>query len=305
MSRTEFEHYLREKAPVLYLELDPDGNIRRLNRFAEALLGVDALGEPLPDKLFDANRAFRLDEAIAGGADEARLLNFQTRNGVQTFQCHFYSLPDGVIVFGHMDIGEIEALSRELVAANQELNNLMRELNAKNRELSSANARILELTRTDPLTGLANRRYFDERIRQAVSLAQRQAQPLTVVMTDIDHFKSVNDRFGHDVGDRVLKGYARLMTEMTRTEDLVARWGGEEFILMLPVTGGRQAREVTERIRVALPQKDLAGNGHRVTASFGISQLLPGESIAELIKRADTALYQAKHGGRNRTMVSA
>lgn len=290
---------------MLYLELDPDGNIRRLNRFAEALLGVDALGEPLPDKLFDANRAFRLDEAIAGGADEARLLNFQTRNGVQTFQCHFYSLPDGVIVFGHMDIGEIEALSRELVAANQELNNLMRELNAKNRELSSANARILELTRTDPLTGLANRRYFDERIRQAVSLAQRQAQPLTVVMTDIDHFKSVNDRFGHDVGDRVLKGYARLMTEMTRTEDLVARLGGEEFILMLPVTGGRQAREVTERIRVALPQRDLAGNGHRVTASFGISQLLLGESIAELIKRADTALYQAKHGGRNRTMVSA
>jgi diguanylate cyclase (GGDEF)-like protein len=305
MSRTEFEHYLREKAPVLYLELDPDGNIRRLNRFAEALLGADALGEPLPDKLFDAYRAFRLDEAIAGGADEARLLNFQTRNGVQTFQCHFYSLPDGEIVFGHMDIGEIEALSRELVAANQELNNLMRELNAKNRELSSANARILELTRTDPLTGLANRRYFDERIRQAVSLAQRQAQPLTVVMTDIDHFKSVNDRFGHDVGDRVLKGYARLMTEMTRTEDLVARWGGEEFILLLPVTGGRQAREVTERIRIVLPQKDLAGNGHRVTASFGISQLLPGESIAELVKRADTALYQAKHGGRNRTMVSA
>ena len=304
MSLTEIERYLREKAPVLFLELGPGGNIRRLNRFAAALLGEEAIGKPFTDSVLDAYHAFRLDEAIAGG-DDARLLNFPTRTGAQTFQCHFYPSPDGVLVFGHMDIGEIEALSRELVSANQELNNLMRELNAKNRELSSANARILELTRTDPLTGLANRRYFDERIRQAVSLAQRQAQPLTVVMTDIDHFKSVNDRFGHDVGDRVLKGYARLMTEMTRTEDLVARLGGEEFILMLPVTGGRQAREVTERIRVALPQRDLAGNGHRVTASFGISQLLPGESIAELIKRADTALYQAKHGGRNRTMVSA
>jgi diguanylate cyclase (GGDEF)-like protein len=303
MSLSQIEHYLQEKAPVLYLAVDPRGEICRMNRFAAALFGANAIGKPFRDSVLDTHHAFRFDEAIDGG-DDARLLNFRTGTGAQTFQCHFYATPEGVLVFGHMDVGEIEALSRELVSANQELNNLMRELNAKNRELSSANAKIIELSRTDPLTGLANRRYFDERIQQALSLAHRQAQPLTVVMTDIDHFKSVNDRFGHDVGDRVLKGYARLMTEMTRAEDLVARWGGEEFILLLPMTGVRQAREVTERIRIALPQKDLAGNGHRVTASFGISQLLPGESIAELIKRADTALYQAKHGGRNRTVVS-
>ena len=180
----------------------------------------------------------------------------------------------------------------------------MRELNAKNRALRQANERIVELTRTDSLTGLANRRYFDERIEEMVSLANRKSQPLSLIMTDIDKFKRVNDEFGHDAGDRVLKGYADLMRTSTRREDLVVRFGGEEFLILLPLTHMDQAYLVAERIRNALPGLNLLGNDWIITASFGVSELQNSENIDNFIKRADMALYRAKASGRNQTVCA-
>ncbi len=286
---------------MLCMVLDRQGVIRQVNRFVSRLLGPDIVGKPFDDILIDFHHAFRLDHAAAS-SDTVHMLDFDMLSGnAQTYHCLFYSFDDQILVFGHLDLDEIEALSSELLTVNQELNNLTRELNRKNRELGRANEKIKALSRTDYLTGLANRGYFSERIEQMISLAVRKSHPLSLIMTDIDQFKAINDTYGHDAGDRVLQGFAGLMKTSTRTEDLVARFGGEEFIILLPLTEIREAHAYAERIRLALPRKDLLQNDHSITASFGVSQLLPDETSAGLIKRADTALYRAKTSGRNRT----
>ncbi len=298
-------HYLVYQAPVLFLVLDRQGIIQQINRFVSRLLGPDIVGKPFDDILIDFHHAFRLDHAAAS-SDTIHLLDFDMLSGnAQTYHCLFYSFDDQILVFGHLDLDEIEALSSDLLAVNQELNNLTRELNRKNRELGRANEKIKALSRTDYLTSLANRGYFSERIEQMISLAVRKSRPLSLIMTDIDQFKTINDTYGHDAGDRVLQGFADLMKTSTRTEDLVARFGGEEFIILLPLTDICEAHAYAERIRQALPEKDLLQNGHPIFASFGVSQLLPDETSAGLIKRADTALYRAKNSGRNRTMTAS
>lgn len=294
-------HYIVHQAPVLFLVLDQQGIIRQVNRFGSRLLGPDIAGKPLDDILIDFHHAFRLDQAVAC-SETVHLLDFDILSGnPQTYHCLFYSSRDQILVFGHLDLDEIESLSSDLLTVNQELNNLTRELNKKNRELARVNEKILALSRTDFLTGLANRGYFSERIEQMISLAARKSQPLSLIMTDIDKFKAINDTYGHDAGDRVLQGFAELMKTSTRSEDLVARFGGEEFIILLPLTEIHEAQAYAERIREALPEKDLLQNGHPIFASFGVSQLLPDETSAGLIKRTDTALYRAKNFGGNRT----
>jgi diguanylate cyclase (GGDEF)-like protein len=297
-------HFLVHQAPMLFLTLNQHGIIQQINRFGSRVLGPDTEGKPFQDILKDFHHTFCLDH-ITPSSDTVHLLDFVTQKGnLQTYHCLFYTSEDQVLVFGHLDVDEIESLSSELLAINQELNNLTRELNKKNRELVRANEKILALSRTDPLTGLANRGYFSERIDQMISLAVRKDRPLSLIMTDIDQFKTINDTYGHDAGDRVLQGFADLMKTSTRTEDMVARFGGEEFIILLPLTDIREAHAYAERIRLALSQKDLLQNGYPIYASFGVSQLQPDEDSAGFIKRADTALYRAKTSGRNRTVTA-
>jgi diguanylate cyclase (GGDEF)-like protein len=303
--RIQIVHYLDHHAPVLFLILDGTGIIRHANRFAHHHIGHPLTGIPFQDLILDFHHTFRLDQAVTS-PDTSHLLGFDTPSGPsQTCRFHFYTSGDHILALGHLDVEEIASLSDELVAANQELNNLTRQLNTKNRELMRANEKILELSRIDPLTGLANRRFFSERIQEMISLATRRSKPLSLIMTDIDHFKRVNDTWGHDAGDRVLKAYASLMKTRTRSEDLVTRFGGEEFIIAMPLAGLDEAFAYAERIRCHLVEQDLLGNGRPVTASFGVAGLLSGESSEELIKRVDTALYQAKAAGRNRTVMAA
>jgi diguanylate cyclase (GGDEF)-like protein len=226
-----------------------------------------------------------------------------TLGSTETFYVFLQQLDEQIIVFGHQEIDEMETLSNELLGLNQELNNLTRQLSLKNRELKRANEKILELSRTDSLTGCANRGFFNERISEMISLAKRKSLPLSVVMSDLDYFKKINDRFGHDAGDLVLKGYADLLRQYTRTEDLVARFGGEEFVVLLPLSDINEAFTMSERIRQALAKQDFLGNGYVVTVSCGVSRLKDEDRPEDLIKRADTAIYQAKDLGRNQTVV--
>ncbi len=302
--RIQLVRYLNHHAPILFLLLDDTGVIRHANRFTCQFIGRPVIGKPFQELILDFHHTFRLDQALSC-PDTTHLMSFDTPSGPsQTGRFHFYTSGDHALALGHLDVEEITSLSDELVAANQELNNLTRELNAKNRELVRANEKILELTRIDPLTGLSNRRFFSERIQEMISLAHRRSQPLSLIMTDIDHFKRVNDTWGHDAGDRVLKAYAALMKTRTRAEDLVARFGGEEFIIAMPLADVHEAFACAERIRCALAEQDILENGRPVTASFGVAGLFSGETGEKVIKRADTALYQAKESGRNRTVVA-
>jgi two-component system, cell cycle response regulator len=165
--------------------------------------------------------------------------------------------------------------------------------------------RIMELANTDPLTGLLNRRAFMDRMEQEMSRAQRGKNPLSLILADIDFFKSVNDTYGHQIGDLVLKRFTGQLTSSTRPYDFLGRYGGEEFVVCLPGTDGLQAASVAERMRrqiedmeIMLPD-DL--RSIRITASFGLAcySIGSGKNVDLLIKRADDALYLAKNKGRN------
>lgn len=162
------------------------------------------------------------------------------------------------------------------------------------------------LARTDALTGLANRRAFDEVAQLEIQRAQRYGTPLTLVMTDIDHFKAINDSHGHDAGDYVLQHFAHILAASVRTIDLVGRWGGEEFAILMPGTDLAEAAQVAERIRKQVERSEprLAAGVCRYTASFGVAAFRPDmPTLASLFGRADLALYRAKRGGRNRVEV--
>lgn len=190
---------------------------------------------------------------------------------------------------------KIRRLTKELIQANIELLK-------KNAELEEANAAITQLMHTDPLTGLANRRYFLEILDNLMSLAQRHHTPLSLVMVDLDHFKAINDAYGHVGGDQVLKEFGVLLKKYSRKEDLVARFGGEEFIAALPLTDLRGAKIWAEKIRLGLERKKWDQINGKVTASFGVSQFQPDDTPESFIERADMGLYQAKATGRNRIM---
>jgi diguanylate cyclase len=169
-------------------------------------------------------------------------------------------------------------------------------------DLEHAIGEAQHLATHDALTGVANRRIILPAIKEQISLCRRKHIPAAVVMLDVDRFKSVNDRHGHVAGDTVLKGIAALIAEGIRASDQLGRYGGEEFILLLPATRGEEAMRLAERIRerIAATAWPPLPAGARITLSAGIAQVQPTDSFLDVITRADRALYVAKNSGRNR-----
>jgi diguanylate cyclase (GGDEF)-like protein len=155
---------------------------------------------------------------------------------------------------------------------------------------------------TDNLTGIANRRAFEFSLKQEMVQADRYGSVFTIAMLDLDHFKQVNDRFGHETGDRVLRRICDISAAHLRNADRFYRYGGEEFLILMPETGLDGAVHLAERIREAVAQENQEGVGI-VTVSIGVTQFRPGEPRNSLINRVDTALYAAKSSGRNAVSV--
>ncbi len=181
--------------------------------------------------------------------------------------------------------------------------NLEQIVEERTAELKEANATISRLAATDELTELYNRRHFNDSLHATLSAARRHEYPISMIMIDLDHFKLVNDTFGHCEGDNILRTFANLLREMIRAEDIAARWGGEEFIVILPHTACEEATALAERIRVAFEQQSDSTTPIALSASFGVVQLLEDETVDIFIRRADDALYCAKHEGRNRVVI--
>ena len=177
---------------------------------------------------------------------------------------------------------------------------------ARNMEhLSAAHERVddlaLEAT-TDPLTGIANRRRLDDELARLIAQSQRHGQPLSAILIDLDHFKDVNDRFGHAAGDEVLVRTVDRIRTATRDADLLGRCGGEEFLLLASQTDNRAAVAMAERCRRAISQPSAEGRHVTVTASLGVATLQPGDDARALMRRVDLAMYSAKSDGRDRVV---
>ncbi|SDK36080.1 diguanylate cyclase [Bradyrhizobium lablabi] len=189
-----------------------------------------------------------------------------------------------------------KALETRLLLSKTEISNLQHSLEAIRAE-----------SLTDPLTGLGNRKYFDRSIDMAVQTALASGEPLSLLMFDIDHFKSFNDSYGHLTGDQVLRLVGMSLKQTIKGQDITARYGGEEFAVVLPNTALRQALTVADHIRRAVMAKELKKKSTgeilgRVTISVGVSMLKPGDDTDSLIERADACLYAAKRNGRNRVI---
>lgn len=178
----------------------------------------------------------------------------------------------------------------------------MTRLDAQRLVIEQKNHQLEHLSATDPLTGAYNRRGFLQRLNEEIGRADRFEQPLCVILLDVDHFKRVNDAHGHQVGDEVLLKLGQTVARTVRGSDVFGRWGGEEFILMVPQEDLANAELIAEKLRTEVAATAMAENV-AVTISLGVSRYRRGEAAVDLIARADQALYAAKAGGRNRTVV--
>ena len=201
---------------------------------------------------------------------------------------------------------DIIRIGEETEMKIQELEQRMLSLQRENLDLVVRNRVLNEVSSRDTLTGLFNRGYVIEKLDSEINRAVRHGSPMAVLMMDLDHFKNINDTYGHNVGDQVLQWVGKTLRESCRVYDVPGRYGGEEFCVVLPETLARNTTAVAERIRTRFESGGLnvGDNMLRVTASFGIAGLdtVPGDNLtpAALIDRADRALYCAKNRGRNR-----
>jgi diguanylate cyclase len=204
----------------------------------------------------------------------------------------------------------IQQLVDELSQATERATNLEESFAATSQELDQVRksfSQAEQQAHTDELTGLANRRSLNQFLRSAQARAMEDGEPLSVLLFDIDHFKSLNDSYGHQVGDQVLRLVAGILKQTVREDDLAARYGGEEMMIVLPGAPLSAAIAVGERIRTALAGRTLRRRSTgealcTVTTSVGAAQFRPGESSEALVARCDAALYAAKAAGRNRTI---
>ena len=230
------------------------------------------------------------DATLSGAAH--KLSNAETRDHVKTIV--------ETLVKSTREMRDTnKALEERLTLSKSEISNLQQSLEAIRAE-----------SLTDPLTGLGNRKYFDRSIDMAVQNALVTGEPLSLLMFDIDHFKSFNDSYGHLTGDQVLRLVGLSLKQTIKGQDITARYGGEEFAVVLPNTALRQALTVADHIRRAVMSKELKKKSTgeilgRVTISVGVSMLKPGDDTDALIERADACLYAAKRNGRNRVICEA
>jgi diguanylate cyclase (GGDEF)-like protein/PAS domain S-box-containing protein len=301
-------HYfdLYDLAPVGYCTISEQGLILQANLTATTLLGV-ARGVHTTQPIFsrfilkeDQDLYYQLRKLIMEtGEPQSCELRMKDKFG-SIFWAHLSAT-------AAKDADDVPVLRAVLNDVTQ-LKTVEEKLEAANIELQTAFDREQKFAQTDALTGINNRRHLFERAEHEYVVASRYQQPLSVIMFDIDKFKNVNDTFGHAVGDQVLQRVAQAACEELRSADVIGRYGGEEFVIVLPMTKAQQAYPLAERIRVgvaAIRVPTEKGDAN-VTLSIGIVDMIHGEqneSAEALIRRADTAMYSAKHAGRNRTEI--
>lgn len=294
------------KIPVVYL--DSQGMIRDANNWFMRMCGIrePANGRSLDQYVEIADKP-QFSTVYTPDSDTVIAKQFSARprnkQPVIDYQGIAIRSGDEQMLFFRNKLDETDKVLETVTELNIEISAMARDLSKKNQQLTRANERITELLDSDTLTGVKNRRYISNAIDQMIAYSDRHnLSGFCLIMFDIDHFKKVNDQFGHDLGDQVLIEVTRLFSQQLRKEDTLARFGGEEFIILLVNQDLAKSAIVAEKLRSVLENRDMP-HGKRVTASFGVAQYQPGTSKEELLKSADEAMYAAKRSGRNRVVL--
>lgn len=292
---------MTQSSPLGLFELDAQGRFLFVNPAWEKITGYSltrVLGKPWDFLLDDRDRNQVLEnwkEPLNQGGDFSetfRLIN--PRGEAVWLQLRMKSLfhDEGHVIVGAVaDITEQKREEEKKEALIQELLDLKTKLE--------------ESARTDPLTGICNRRGMKHQLQLELARVKRFGRIFSILLIDIDHFKMVNDTYGHETGDTVLTGVAQCLAETCRAQDIVSRWGGEEFLILLPETDQAGAMVVADKLRLAVQSLSFrhGGKPFSVTISLGVATFDPSLDLQTCIRRADEALYKAKKQGRNQTVA--
>lgn len=288
-----------------FFGLDASLNFTYVNGAAAEMFGVqeaDILGRSLWTILPSGQeQAFRrrLDEVHR--TQQGAELELPMTDTMTWMHFRIYPFSTGYTVFAQ-DITERKTFEARIEAQMVEINEKNTMLEIQQLNLEEANRRLSALASSDGLTGLKNHKAFHEALAQAMRDIETTGAPLSLIMLDVDEFKSYNDTFGHPSGDDVLRAVGQVLTLQGRRTDVIARYGGEEFALLMPGTTREDAQKAAERIRLALQDYDWPRRP--VTVSLGVASIIGAESTGtELLTRADAALYASKNMGRNRVTV--
>jgi diguanylate cyclase (GGDEF)-like protein/PAS domain S-box-containing protein len=293
------------------IDTDENFNIRYWNHAAERTFGWKAeevIGKPAAEVLrttfSESQRKESIRQISQTGIWKGEVTQF-TKDGQAVFiDANIMLVKDRAgKVTGYVSANRDISRRRQM---EDILRQSHREVEAANLELQQALEREKNLARTDSLTGLFNRRHFFTLAEHEFKVAKRYNAALSISVFDLDYFKHVNDRWGHQVGDEVLKHISRIVQSQLREADILARYGGEEFILLMPNSNAKEAEQVSERIRISINtyRIEQANTVQKITVSMGIAELTPTvESLDHLIRHADKALYDAKKAGRNCVQV--
>lgn len=222
----------------------------------------------------------------------------------ETVSGTIYSDDEYICFLGEFDFEEACQHSDKFSSLIMELSESQRQLVRANTKLKSFEQEAVKLSLTDPLTGLGNRRRLEQALDVEIYRSVRNQRPLSLMMIDLDHFKRINDHYGHDVGDYVLKACAKGISQCIRKFDYAVRFGGDEFIILMPEIVGKPAFEAAERVRLKLAQIRFDSYPFTMTASIGVSSLVSNDSSETFLRRADVAMYEAKKNQRNQVQMS-
>jgi diguanylate cyclase (GGDEF)-like protein len=276
---------------------DGTGALQRVSTQRPDLILLDLLIPP-PDGL-EVIRAVKRDRDASTTPIVVMTVKRDVASKVQALRA---GADEFIVKPFHFD--ELDAVLRSSLKKRYHYTNLER----TNRQLREANEKLLKMSVTDDRTNLLNDRYLSRRLMEEFKRAQRHGTPLTVILLDLDHFKQINDKYGHDCGDQVLRSFGKIVTDSAREIDIVGRFGGEEFLMILPNTDGIRAAIVAERVRKAAEENVYKYNEFliRVTVSAGIASYPTNRALrteTDLLKAADDAMYRAKQASRNKVII--
>ncbi|MEK4275629.1 sensor domain-containing diguanylate cyclase [Paenibacillus sp. FSL R7-0026] len=315
-------------APCGYFSISDSGVVQSINQTFLTMLGYERdelIGQHIESTMSVSNKVFFHTYfypyiQLYGHVDEM-YFTFRTRdqqavpvllNGVRQTR-NGESIVDCVVVVMRKRIEhekdilhtktKLQELYQATQEANKELERLHEEYKIKEQALIKVNDQLETLASTDLLTGLKNRRFFQEKMVESLMVFQQKQRNFSLLVVDIDHFKSINDTYGHPIGDLVLGNLAGLLQSLSRSTDVVARYGGEEFVVILPDCEEEQAIGIAERYRSQVASADWGE--YNITVSIGAATVVEEDTEKSLFQRADNALYASKTGGRNRVTHAA